>query len=500
MKHNLSAYSRSGKGGGNGISVFVVVVTWFISSLSLFVEAFTPLHHHGPNHVCVVAGGGGCHGAKCSTSKLILPKLCPILLRAVPADDDDDDERKDEKEENPYQDPNYPDLEFVNYSDPEYQVDQGVGDEFFDPSSTEAQIEEMREDRRRRNDEFQFETYYKEVLKDGAEYKGEWTVYQTSTFFDDVEDDPSGFPRLMEAAKPLRVITRGERVQVDPSSSSDKIKSTARLDNERILHLEKISVESSNDDADEKKNQKSPEQLKQEEDSMNTKYWPEQLSANDFRGQQGIMCVGNGYTICTAVKLFNDDDDNDDSPSYEGPFSEYRAELGIQSEELRFRIKLDYSILESTEQANMSPPPLHLKTMTVCRETLGMWPRSENYRSAIQAKTDVALFGPPGAPGGLYDPPPVGSEEQANQYLMLDLEGGATLLLPYLMDQDESVHPNSGWVTSLDWTPGRIRYQVDRKVNGGKDLLGLRTLELSEVQGADADAYRPRDGGQNMRQ
>ena len=57
-----------------------------------------------------------------------------------------------------------------------------------------------------------------------------------------------------------------------------------------------------------------------------------------------------------------------------------------------------------------------------------------------------------------------------------------------------------GWVTSLDWTPGRIRYQVDRKVLGGTKLKGLRTLELSEVQGEDAERWRPKDGGSNMRQ
>ena len=61
-------------------------------------------------------------------------------LRAETSDDDDEEV----KSENPYADPNYPDLEFVNYDDPEYKVDQGVGDEFFDSStlSTEEQIEE----------------------------------------------------------------------------------------------------------------------------------------------------------------------------------------------------------------------------------------------------------------------------------------------------------------------------------------------------------------------
>ena len=68
------------------------------------------------------------------------------------------------------------------------------------------------------------------------------------------------------------------------------------------------------------------------------------------------------------------------------------------------------------------------------------------------------------------------------------------------MDQHPDAFDGNGWVTSLDWSPGNIRYQVDRKVPGGKGLMGLRTLELSQVQGADADRYRPRDGGLDMRQ
>jgi len=104
------------------------------------------------------------------------------------------------------------------------------------------------------------------------------------------------------------------------------------------------------------------------------------------------------------------------------------------------------------------------------------------------------------AMGGLYDPPPVGDKERAAaNYMLLDLPGGATLLLPHKLDQHE-VDADPGWVTSLDWTPGSIRYQVDRKVSSGSKLKGLRTLELSEVQGAEADRWRPTDGGENMRQ
>ena len=401
------------------------------------------------------------------------PRILTFLKSA------EDDEEK--KSENPYQDPNYPELEFVNYDDPEYKVDQGVGDEFYDPQSTEEKIEAMREERRLRNDEFQFETYYRDTLKEGAEYKGEWTIYHSSTFMEGVDSNPLGIPTLKKAAKPLRVITRGERVQVDSSGNSE-----FRLDNERLLHIEKIFSESSGE--------KSAAQLEQEERSMNTKYWPAELSARDFRGHQGIMCVGNGYTICTATQL----EENSENP-HDGPFSEYRCELGIQSDPLRFRIKLDYSILEE-DKKGVEFPPLHLRSMTVCREALEMWPRAENYKSAIEAVTERAFYGPPGAAGGLYDPPPVGSDEQAGQYMMLDLDGGATVLIPFLMDQDPAAHDEYGWVTSLDWSPGKFRFQVDRKTRGGKAILGLRTLELSEVQSADAAEYRPRDGGADMRQ
>jgi hypothetical protein len=248
-------------------------------------------------------------------------------------------------------------------------------------------------------------------------------------------------------------------------------------------------------------------------------FWPKELSSLDFRGEGGNMCVGKAYTICDATSLKGDNED-----VHEGPFSEMRTELGVQENGMRFRVKLDYALLDE-DAASSTPPPLHLRTLTVCRETLdGYWPNpadNENtegeddgndnsnegkseVRRLSQEDITAALFGPPGAPGGLYDPPPVGSEERAvENYMLLDFEGGATALLPHRLDQDgggETGEEPFGWVTSLDWTPGRIRYQVDRKVLSGSKLKGLRTLELSEVQGEDADRWRPKDGGSNMRQ
>jgi hypothetical protein len=412
-----------------------------------------------------------------------IASACTFLFQAT-SDDEDEPAQK----ENPYQDPNYPDLEFIDYSDPEYQVDQGVGDELYDPTAataeTEAEIEALREERRVLNDEFQFETYYKDVLREGKEYKGEWTVYTTSTFSDQLTDEGM-IPKVRQSSKPTKVISRGERIHIESSEPSKH-----RLQYERLLHHEKVFTDSEDDE------EKTPDQLKQEELMMTLKYWPDEVASTDFRGQQGSMCVGNGYTICTAFKLTEGDSE---SPVHEGPFAEYRSELGIQFEDLRLRVKLDYAVTDVDKKAT-ALPPLRLRSFIVCRETLEMWPRARNYKSAIQALTDTVFFGPAGAENGLYDPPRIGSEEQAGQYLMLDLEGGATLLLPFIMDQDPMAHPESGWVTSLDWSPGQYRFQVDRKVNGGKDILGLRTLELSQVESADAETYRPRDGGADMRQ
>ncbi|KAL3941077.1 MAG: hypothetical protein SGBAC_004509 [Bacillariaceae sp.] len=385
-------------------------------------------------------------------------------------------EDEEEKTENPYADPNYPDLEFVNYDDPEYQVDQG-SDEFFDPDSTEAQVEAMREERRMRNDEFQFETYYKDVLRNGAEFKGEWTVFQTSTFLPET-DGEAEFPKLKKLGEPFKVYSKGERTEVEKEGDA-----AFRLENQRLLHTERLFASSDVSDDDKAVH----------EEIVNAQYAPDEMRSGDFRGQQGNMCVGNAFTVATATSL------KDGETAGEGPFGEYRTELGIQKDDLRFRVKLEYAV-RKVEKDSMALPPLHLKTMVLCREAEAMWPRAENYKSAIESLTDVVFYGSAGADGGLYDPPPVGSEDQAGQYMLLDLEGGASLLVPYKMDQDPMVHEDMGWVTSLDWSPGPIRFQVDRKIQGGSGILGLRTLEVSEVQAADADTYRPNDGGANMRQ
>jgi hypothetical protein len=158
-------------------------------------------------------------------------------------DEEDEDDENEPKKVNPFADPNYPDLEFVDYSDPEYQVDQGTGEEFSDPTSTDEEIEAMRQDRRRRNDEYQFQTYFSNFLKSGDEYKGEWTVYKTSTFLPSMEVQADGLPRLVKAGKPLKVVSSAYKTKVVTDSPHP-------TDKERIRHEERAVSESEIDSDD----------------------------------------------------------------------------------------------------------------------------------------------------------------------------------------------------------------------------------------------------------
>jgi len=414
---------------------------------------------------------------------------------------------------NPYNDPRYPELEFVNYDDPNYEVDQGITDEKLIPVSvsttemdgTEEEIEAMREDRRRRNDEFQFETYHADVLKSGEAYKGEWTVYRTSTFLDgDTDDDDDGDapPQLQRERVNRKVVSVGKKIVLPETEGGFEF----RVDGERIVNEERSA--SANDFEDGEAQLDDIDTGGGDSYSLDTvgrPFWPEEMKARDFRGDAGIMCVGNGYTICDAVPLSVGEAVAREE--FDGPFAKLRTEVGIHYKRMRFRIKLDYSIkglgpnFSDTDAATTAydgiVPALHLCSMVVCRETWERWPRYQ--KKNVDESDSDRLFGPSGAPGGLYDPPPVGSEEQSKQYMLLDLEGGATALFPYKIDQDPEAHSGNGWVTSLDWTPGRIRFQVDRKVMGGVKLRRLRTLELSEVEGKEAEQWRPRDGGADMR-
>eukprot|EP00578_Thalassiosira_sp_NH16_P006874 CAMPEP_0181116194 /NCGR_PEP_ID=MMETSP1071-20121207/21821_1 /TAXON_ID=35127 /ORGANISM="Thalassiosira sp., Strain NH16" /LENGTH=521 /DNA_ID=CAMNT_0023200423 /DNA_START=33 /DNA_END=1598 /DNA_ORIENTATION=- len=513
------------------------------ATLSLAATAFNPravasfapgagavrIAHNGPQPTAFALSD-----ARRRHGPIVQSILSPVTRRYAAADSDAEDETGDDPKppapENPYADPNYPDLEFVNYDDPGYSVDQGVGDDtdniYDEEDRTLAEIEAMREDRRRRNDEFQFETYHANVLRGGERSLGEWTVFQTDTFMGDEvvggrNPEAAGVPRLLKWDKVLKVVSRGSKIVTDPNAEW-------RVDGERIVHEEQLATM---DDfptlmMSEESDEEGADELKWETEDIghveNT-FWPNEMSSVDFRGPGGNMCVGKAYTICDAMPLKQDGDE-----LHEGPFRDMRTELGVQENDMRFRVKLEYSMLDEENIATLdgrSPPPLHLRTLTVCRETLdGYWPnpsdneklseegngeedgneRESEVRRINQKDITTALFGPPGAPGGLYDPPPVGSEERAvDNYMLLDFEGGATLLLPHRLEQDgggETGEEPFGWVTSLDWTPGRIRYQVDRKVLGGTKMKGLRTLELSEVQGEDADRWRPKDGGENMRQ
>jgi len=404
-------------------------------------------------------------------------------LYATPDDNNEDDE----KPFNPYADPNYPELEFVNYDDPAYNVDQG--DEFFDApvDTTEEEIEAMREDRRRRNDEYQFETYHAECLKSGEQFKGEWTVYRTSTFMEGVDEEEGAFPRFKKE-EARSVVSSGKKIFLDAPAEGFPF----RMDGERLVHEERLAEKHDFEEDDEWEIVlAAAEASNAGDDLVGKRYTPVEMSAFDFRGYAGAMCVGNCYTVTDAVALSGNQED------YDGPFSEMRSEIGIQYKRMRYRVKWDYRV--KGHQSDEVFPALHLHSMIVCRETRERWPR---YSGGMNTDDSISerLFGAPGAQGGLFDPPPVGGEEQGKQYMKLDLEGGATVLFPHKIDQDPEAHGGNGWVQTIDWCPGRLRYQADKKIKAGKELRVLKTLELTEIQAADSNKWRPNDSGTDMRQ
>jgi hypothetical protein len=236
--------------------------------------------------------------------------------------DDDNESPRVHPSGNPYADPNYPDLEFVNYDDPEYQIDYGIMDDDNEkatnrsPSETEQLIEEMREERRRQNDEYQFQTYFKEVLKNGATFHGEWTVYKTSTFQQQNHDDNTEQtsmlasssltpPKLIQvggevsgrtkSSPTILVTSRGyKEILSNSNDDDDDINSYSSKfaplssDMERIRHEQSIYSNDLPIDIDDK----DPETKKVSIEIVGTSYWPEQLAPDDFRGHQGIMVCG----------------------------------------------------------------------------------------------------------------------------------------------------------------------------------------------------------------
>ena len=425
------------------------------------------------------------------TSSYPRPLRTTKQLYATP-DDNDDNNAEDEKPFNPYADPNYPDLEFINYDDPEYQTDQG--DEFSNApaDTTEEEIEAMREDRRRRNDEYQFETYHAECLKSGEEFKGEWTVYRTSTFMEGVEEEEGAFPRFKIDDHVRSVVSSGKKIFLDVPADGFEF----RIDGERLVHEERLAEKHDFEEDDEwdivlAAAEASKAGNDAGDEVVGKSYTPEEMTAFDFRGDAGAMCVGNCYTVSDAVALSGNQE------GFDGPFSEMRSEIGIQYKRMRYRVKWDYRV--KAHQSTEEHPALHLHSMIVCRETRERWPRYSGGMN-IDDSSSERLFGAPGAQGGLFDPPPVGGPEQGKQYIKLDLEGGATVLFPHKIDQDPEAHGGFGWVQTLDWCPGRLRYQADKKIRGGKGLRGLKTLELSEIQAKDANKWRPNDSGTDMYQ
>mmetsp|Transcript_16936 Transcript_16936/g.36712 ORF Transcript_16936/g.36712 Transcript_16936/m.36712 type:complete len:690 (-) Transcript_16936:161-2230(-) len=194
-------------------------------------------HHHGTHTSLSIS-----YHPRGATPRIAVPSPTTTRLYTTGKSDDATNDGSNDSDENPYADPNYPDLEFVNYDDPDYSVDQGVGDDVepYNDDATLAEIEAMREERRRKNDEFQFETYHANVLRGGERSLGEWAVFQTDTFMGEEVvkgRNPAalGVPRLLKWDKVLKVVSRGSKIVTDPDAEW-------RVDGERIVHEERLAT------------------------------------------------------------------------------------------------------------------------------------------------------------------------------------------------------------------------------------------------------------------
>lgn len=230
-----------------------------------------------------------------------------VLRQSSNSENDKEEDPEEETYVNPYADPNYPDLEFVDYSDPAYASDRSeyFADDIDDEDwKTELEIEKLREERRRQNDEYQYQVYYRDVLRNGATFYGEWQIYETSTFrkttkqSSSLDNPPSSSPpppQLIRRPVALAVQSSAHKRILDDKDTT--IRSTVDdywNEKEHIQHFEQIVLDPGIGEflaQQQQTNSEDDDNPEQQQSSLPT-YWPEELRARDFRGHQGIMVCG----------------------------------------------------------------------------------------------------------------------------------------------------------------------------------------------------------------
>lgn len=184
------------------------------------------------------------------------------------------------------------------------------------------------------------------------------------------------------------------------------------------------------------------------------------IGADGFRPECGNMAVGGAFTLASPSKAADGASDGG-----------WLIEMCLREESRRVRCKLLYRPADGDSAAEV--PAMRLANVAIVREVLG---GGEFVTSDVSGE-EPDIDGSPGR--GLYDPPP----GEKLRYVSLYSEGGITLVFP------SEVSADSEGVISLDWIAGRMRYQIDRKF--AKMDGSLSSLELTEIQKADAETYLP---------
>lgn len=204
--------------------------------------------------------------------------------------------------------------------------------------------------------------------------------------------------------------------------------------------------------------------------------------ACDFRPSVGNQIVANVYTLSKIVNgeivhvasvPETETSAFIEARTYEIPES-LVAEIAIREGCIRTRVRYAYTnkvsaAVDVAGKDASSKYDVFLAGLTIIRECL-----TDTSLADAQPLFDERVG------SGIYDP-----QVSGEPYVQINLPGKLSLLFPRGIS---GVLNKSGHAVTVEWEGKDMRYQVDRRFN---ELTGgqVRSLELTEVRAADAEAY-----------